>query len=512
MSSYIGIDLGTTFSVVATIDESGRPQIVRNPDSDEESPNLTPSCVHVGDETVKVGKIPYQYCRTLAPGDYESNGVIARFKQEMGTSKTFNVKGKDYTPTDMSAAVLNKLKKVAENELGKIAEAVVTVPANFPNEAREATLEAAKRAGLNVKYIINEPTAAALYYAFKEGKELSGNYAVYDLGGGTFDISIIRLSGQDVEVVASNGLQKLGGLDFDESLGNVVKKKYSEMTNKELEIEDYIPGEAEEDKKSLSDAKRIVATGKEIEGEVVGVKRAEFEESISSLIAQTEMTCQSTLEEAGLEVSDIKGCFLAGGSTRIPAVSQSVERVFGQKPISTVNVDEVVALGAALYAAYKSDGKHLSSAQKKSVEGIKFSEVTNRCYGTTALVHSEARGESELENVVLIRKGEKIPCSVTESFYTVQDGQERVTCDVRESVNPEKDPRFTNLQWEDSLELPPGRPKGRQVEITLSYNDNQTMRCTFRDVESGRVLETKLEMGAGSTNDQNSEIDKFLVD
>ncbi len=502
MSSYIGIDLGTTFSVVSTIDKTGRPQIVENPDNPVEYRNITPSCVEIKDETLEVGWTAYK--------SFDKPNVAKRFKRKMGTSETLNIGGKDYTPTDKSAAVLNKLKKVAENELGEITEAVVTVPANVANEAREATLEAAKLAGLDVKYIINEPTAAALYYAFKEGKELSGNYVVYDLGGGTFDISIIRISGQDVKVLVSNGINKLGGIDFNESLRDVVKKKYNGITGKELKMSDYNFTLAEEDKKSLSRRPKITAGGGgDIGGEFVFVKRAEFEEAISSMIAQTEMLCQSTLEEAGPEASDIKGVFLAGGSTRIPAVLQSVEKIFGQEPIAVVNVDEVVALGAALYAAYKSDGKHLSSVQKKSIEGIKFSEVTNMCYGTIALGHNEARGES-LENNILIKKGEKIPCSVTKPFMTVVDGQEKANCTITESRLPETDPRFANILWEGELPLPAGRPKGQKIEVTFRYTENQIIHCSFKDVESGRVEEVNTSMG-GKSN-EGSEIDKFLVD
>lgn len=508
MSSYIGIDLGTTFSVVATIDEHGRPQIVENQSNPDGSKNITPSCIRIKGGDLKVGWGPYKVF------DFDEN-VVGRFKRDMGSSKVFSIDGKDYTPTDLSVAVLNELKKVAEAGLGDISEAVVTVPANFANEAREATLEAARRAGLEVKYIINEPTAAALYYAFKmkdKGEELSGCYAVYDLGGGTFDISIISISGQDVEVRASNGIHKLGGHDFDEALINIVRGKYGELTGKELDKEDYKWTDSERDKHSLSAKPRTVAGGgEEIAGELIGVKRSEFEETISSLIAQTEMVCQLTVEEAGLKISDIKGVFLAGGSTRIPAVLRSVERVFGQEPISEVNVDEVVALGAALYAAYKSDGKHLSPAQRYSVESIKFSEVTNHYYGTTALTYNESRDEEGFENVILIKKGEKIPCSVKKPFYTVSDGQEGVHCEVTQCTIPEKDLSFVNKVWEGVLPLPPGRLAGQEIEITFSYDENQVMKCSFKDVESGKVKETQLKMGADANN-ESSEIDKFLVD
>lgn len=216
MAAFVGIDLGTTFSAVATIDDTGRPLIVHNKDGD----NITPSCVQFREDGVaEVG----EYARKSL--FFEGSNTVGRFKRDMGTSVTFRAAGREFTPTELSALVLQKLAADATESLGTIGEAVVTIPANFSHEARDATMAAARAAGLNVKYIINEPTAAALYYAFKSGNDLGGIYAVYDLGGGTFDISIIRVDGQDVEVMATNGVARLGGDDFDLALQKLVQKK-----------------------------------------------------------------------------------------------------------------------------------------------------------------------------------------------------------------------------------------------------------------------------------------------
>lgn len=215
MNAFIGIDLGTTYSAVATIDKTGRPVIVHNSDGE----NITPSCVTETDRGVfEVG----EYARRTWGNSPEK--AAARFKRDMGTSATVRINARELTPSDLSSLVLKKLVKDAESQIGPIGEAVITIPANFSSEARDATMLAARNAGLNVNYIINEPTAAALYYAFKSGEELHGNYAVYDLGGGTFDISIIKVNGQDVDVLASNGVSKLGGDDFDKEIQNIVKK------------------------------------------------------------------------------------------------------------------------------------------------------------------------------------------------------------------------------------------------------------------------------------------------
>ena len=308
MSSYIGIDLGTTFSAVATLDETGRPVIIKDGDN-----NLLPSAVMISKGSLLVGE-------PARKAYQKSKNAAARFKQDMGESKTYELAGKTYSPTDLSAAVLEKLKMIAEKQVGSVADAVVTIPANFSNEAREETMAAARRAGLNAQYIINEPTAAALYYAVTEGQKMRGTYAVYDLGGGTFDVSIIRIDGQDIEVLASNGVRKLGGDDFDKAMIELVvdgfKKEVGRELNQDEDDLDYDLNRAEVDKKTLSNKKRVLAGGGDlIDGEILEkkIERSALEEKISSYIAQTEMLCETTVEEAGLKMSDIQGVFTGGG-------------------------------------------------------------------------------------------------------------------------------------------------------------------------------------------------------
>lgn len=497
MGAYVGIDLGTTFSAISHIDDTGRPTVLHN----AEGQNITPSCVAIYDDEIHVGE------QARKAWGIDDENVAARFKRDMGSTKTFKLDGKEFTPTALSAAVLEKLKVDAEAQIGEISEAVVTIPANFSQEAREATMDAAKQAGLNVNYIINEPTAAALYYAFKSGEELSGIYAVYDLGGGTFDVSVIQVSGQDVDVLASNGVARLGGDDFDRACREIVNKKHQEEHGRQLEDDDYLINDAEEEKKSLSSRKRAIA---KVGRRAIEVRREDFEDAISHLVAQAEMLCEATIEEAGVEASDIRGVFLAGGSTRIPSVQESIERVFGQEPISTINVDEVVALGSALYAAYKSDGQDLTTAQEDAIKRIKVTESTNKCFGTISVKFNENKSQLERQNSILIRKGEKIPCSVTESFYTMFDNQTAVDCVVTESTSPETDPRFVTIIWQGELPLPPGRPEGQEIRVTFGYDDSQIMFCRFKDVESGNEKSVDLSMSGSSGT--NEEIEKFMVD
>ncbi|MBI76419.1 MAG: hypothetical protein CMM53_01365 [Rhodospirillaceae bacterium] len=499
MGTFIGIDLGTTFSAVAQVDETGRPVIIRDTDGN----NITPSCVTEREDGVmEVG----EYARRTwsnAP-----DRAAGRFKRDMGTSVTHKIGSNEYTPTELSGFVLKKMKAVAESVTGEVDDAVVTIPANFSNEAREATLAAAKASGLKVNFIINEPTAAALFYAFKNGEELNGNYAVYDLGGGTFDISIICINGQDVDVLSSNGVAKLGGDDFDKALIKLVASKYKEENGEDYDPEDFPINDAEEEKKSLSRRKRSTA---KVGRKFVEISREEFEESISSLVTQAELLCESTLEEAGIKAEEIKGIFLAGGSTRIPLVQESIKRTFKQDPISSENVDEVVALGAALYAAYKSDGSSLTAVQKSAVEKIKVVEATGQNFGTLAMQPNPQGGEDILRNTIIIKKNEKIPCSITESFYTIFENQTGVDCKVTECSSPEEDPRFVTTIFEGELELPSGRAKGEEIKVTYSYDENQTLKCSFEDVGTGKKTEVDLDMASDGSRDA-SGIDKFLVE
>jgi tellurite resistance protein len=308
--------------------------------------------------------------------------------------------------------------------------------------------------------------------------------------------------------LASNGIAKLGGEDFDKALTDLIKKKFKQESGRELEVIDYTSAQAEEDKIALSNKKRIVAGGAEqnIDGITVMISQSEFEEAISSLLAQTSLVCDATLDDAGISKSDISDTILVGGSTRIPSVRRSVERTFGKASVTTENPDEAVALGAALYAAMKSDGEHLSSTQKRAISKISVSEQANKFFGT--FIIGDNLGETQLMNSAIIEKGTKIPCSITQSFYTVSEGQTAINCTVTESDNKETDPRWVKVIWEGDLELPPNRPAQQEVQITYSYDENQVMHCLFKDVESGKEMEIMLDKN--STDTHESAIDKIF--
>jgi len=482
MSKIVGIDLGTTYSAIAVIGDTGKPEI-KAPKEDGIG-NLFPSYVLLEEDgTLKVGETARKQAGIPEDG---AEVVGYRFKRFMGTQKTFAIRDKNFTPTELSAAVLKKIKQDFEAQNGKISEAVITIPANFANEAREATLEAAKIAGLNVNYIINEPTAAALYYVHKMAKEgtlLQGKYAIYDLGGGTFDITIAKIEGQEVEVLATSGIHELGGIDFDEEFRKLVFKKYESKSGEQADEEDFDLYDADSNKRSLST--RDKCRPKCVRP--VDVSRTEFEERISGRIAQTVMECENALDEAKCGVDEIQEILLVGGSTRIPAIHESIKKVFGKEPIGTANVDESVALGAAIYAGMKCDQSLLTDVQKSSLKKVVLQEITAKFFGTSAVVLNEAKGEKEIQNTTIIRRGERIPCSKTETYHTGHEGQTTVRCDVLESANEETDLKFTKKLAEVKLSLPPGRPANQPIEVTFSYDENQTMHCSFKDVETGEM-------------------------
>ncbi len=494
MASFIGIDLGTTYSSVSYLDDTGRPQVIRN----AEGQNLTPSCIEINGYEITVGEIARK-------GLGWNDKVVARFKRDMGSSVEYKVGEKEFTPTECSTFVLKKLLQDAKDTIGAVGEAVVTIPANFTNEARVETLKAAKQAKLKVKNIVNEPTAAALYYVFKNGGALNGNFAVYDLGGGTFDISIIQVANKnDIIVLASEGIKKLGGDDFDAALQLIVQRKYKDATGEDLDIKKvYTKTDAEEDKKALSKREKVNVR---VERTNIELTRAEFEEEIESLIAQTKMSCEIAIEEADLKLGDITDVLLVGGSTRVPCVKESVKKIFKKEPVTTVNVDEAVCLGASLFSAIKGDPEDLTPVQRASIKKLNVSDVAVGCFGTIAY----RGGTHEPFNSVLILKNEKIPCAVTERYTTMYDNQTNVDCRITQSNTPTEDPEWVNVIWDGDLSLPPGRRRGQKIDVTYAYDENGTMHASFVDVATGK--ETYTTLSDISPSDDDDDPDRYSVD
>lgn len=495
MSSVVGIDLGTTYSAVAQFDEFGRPVMV----PDQDGKYLLPSCVALIHGEWRVGSDARG--QWAADHGMEQKSSAARFKREMGTSRGYQIAEHRLTPVELSSHLLRYLADYTRKSVGPIAPVVITVPANFSNEARQATMDAAKDAGLEVANIINEPTAAALYYAYSGKLNEAGTYAVFDLGGGTFDITIARFDGKSVNVIWSDGIARLGGVDFDEALQMVLKEKYETLTGEEISIqsmnhEGFDLGRIQDMKHSLSRRDKVSFFAR---GQVIEVTRKEFEDSISNFVTQIQLCCENALDGAELEAVDLGGVILAGGSTRIPAVQQCVEDVFRCEPLSIANVDEVVALGAALYAGHRSDQDVLTKLQQVSAAELSVQDVANKNFGTKALGWDPELEKPFEINSIIIRKGTRIPCSMTESYTTVRDGQTTVDCCITECDHAELDydPKFVRIIGQTNLKLPPGRPAGQEIRVTYEYDINQIMHCHFEDVESGEKNEITVDLMKG---------------
>lgn len=321
MSNIVGIDLGTTMSAIAALNSVGKPEIIPNKDGGR----ITPSVIYFeSDSNVLIG----DEAKNMAATD--PNLVAKEFKREMhNDAYRFNVYGKSYTASELSSFILKKLAQDASKQIGPINDVVISVPAYFKENQRKATIQAGQLAGLNVIAIINEPTAAALYYA--SVNDVKGKGLIYDLGGGTFDVTVTQTDGKDIQIIASAGDHHLGGVDFDNAVLEIIEKKYNKETGGKLYSDESEKQEflllAEEIKKSLSSRPVVKQKLSGEAGKVtIEVTQSEFEEKISTFISRTELLVEQALDEANCEESDIDYILLVGGSTRIPSIQKSIKK------------------------------------------------------------------------------------------------------------------------------------------------------------------------------------------
>jgi len=510
MSRIVGIDLGTTFSALAVFDEIGKPEIVPNADGDR----ITPSAVYFPREEAGKTIVGAEAVKAVA---FDDARVIQEIKRQMGDEHAWPVDEDKYSPTQLSSLILKKMAQDAAVQKGEISRAVITVPANFSEAARKATMDAGKLAGLDVTHIINEPTAAALFYAVNA--EITGRVIVYDLGGGTFDVTVADIDGTDVRVVASLGDKFLGGKDFDRKILAAMDAAYEAKHGKKLvgseADEAKFIGEAESLKRTLSSREKA---GTVVNGPSGPFKfemtRAEFEEAISTEIARTETMIDGVLDEASTKPGDIAHVLLVGGSTRIPVVRTKLAKAFGREPELAVNVDEAVALGAAIYAGLHATPEQLNPAQTATLKKVKLSDVCGHYYGTIAVTLNERTGREELANSIILEKNTALPCSNSEVFQTISDGQTEINCTITQSAFPESNPEFVTVISEESFDqLPAGRPAGQEIEVTFSYDENERMQCVFKDVASGKKYESTVQpQGSRDVEAEKAGVADFVVE
>jgi molecular chaperone DnaK len=510
MVNIVGIDLGTTFSALAILNTIGKPEIIPNADGER----LTPSAIFFDEENSDLVRVGVEAVNSRHLNAQRS---VRWIKRNMGDQDyRRNIDSKDWTPVELSSLILKKLKADCSVEHGEIHDAVISVPAHFDEVRRKATMDAGTMAGLNVIGIVNEPVAAALYYA--TNREVSGKVLVYDLGGGTFDVTIIDVKGHQMDIVCSQGDHALGGVDFDQKILEMLEQSYKSKFNAELiscdEDRAKCEDDAEDIKRTLS--RRSVAK-KMLYGSAgnmrVEITREMFEEAISSLMARADILVEVALEEAGLEPSAIDKVLLVGGSTRIPLVQQRLERMFGFAPETAVNVDECVALGAALHAGLtmlREKPDTVPAGIASGLKDINLTDVCNHSYGTICAPIDKETGRRVIENRIILKKNTPLPCEASQMFYTLVDGQAEVEVTITQGEDTAVE--YVNKIATHKFELPPGRPAECPIKVTYSYDMNQRMHCKFEDIESGRVLEVDLsldqkgEMSEGRVKEKNEQL------
>ena len=484
MGKIIGIDLGTTNSCVAVM-EGGKPTVIANAEGSRTTPSVV-AFTKTGERLV--GEPAKRQAVTNA------DKTISSIKREMGTDYKVTIDDKKYSPEEISAMILQKMKSDAENYLGeKVTEAVITVPAYFNDAQRQATKNAGKIAGLDVKRIINEPTAAALAYGLDNEKEQK--IMVYDLGGGTFDVSIIEIGDGVIEVLATAGNNRLGGDDFDQKVVDYMVSEFKKMEGVDLSGDKMamqrIKEAAEKAKKELSSASTtninlpfITATADGPKHFDMNLTKAKFDELTHDLVEMTAEPVRKALSDAGLSASELSKVLLVGGSTRIPAVQDKVKQLTGHEPSKTLNPDECVALGASVQG-----GKLAGDAGAGDILLLDVTPLT---------LSIETMGGIATH---LIERNTTIPTKKSQIFSTAADNQTAVDINVVQGERQfAKDNKSLGQFRLDGI--PPARRGVPQIEVTFDIDANGIVNVSAKDLGTGKEQHITITAGSNMSDDE----------
>ncbi len=500
----IGIDLGTTFSAVATLDEKGNVNLLPNASGD----TLTPSVVFFETlDNIVVGQVAKD-----ARVDFPDR--VAEFiKRSMGTDRTFFFADQEFTPTEVSAIILKKLVQDAAAALSgvEIKKAVVTCPAYFGAERRDATEKAAEIAGIELLALVNEPTAAAM--AFGMGGERTGTALVFDLGGGTFDVTLLKFGENNtIDVLVVDGNHELGGKDFDDAIMQICLEKFTVEHDYDVESDIEALGEfrqrAEKAKRDLTVREAtnvsLTAGGKKTRFELT---RADFSAAISPHIQNMKLTMMNILGEAGLKPADVDEILMVGGSSRVPAVYEMVESYFGKQPNTSIHPDEAVARGAALFASQMmaaESGNTVAPEVREVVARLpSVRDIVPHSIGTTAYFDDD-----ELHNSVILERGTSLNTPVRKQFFTAEDGQRNVRIDINEGEGDDLD--YVQNIGGFTLTLPQALPGGSKIDVEITLDQSGAIRVLAVDLKSGEQESIEIDYSANMKPEQVQERKQWL--